>query len=72
MPFGLRFLVIVITLEVSTGTRQGGEGGAYLLVACLSHLTIDHASLSRRSTVPTPISGDTSNIEALITFFSGG
>ena len=24
------------------------------LVVCLSHLTIDHASLSRRSTVPTP------------------
>ena len=27
----------------------------YSFVACLSHLTIDHASLSRRSTVPTPI-----------------
>ena len=30
-------------------------GGGYSFVACLSHLTIDHASLSRRSTVPTPI-----------------
>ena len=29
-------------------------GGAYSFVACLGHLTIDHASLSRRSTVPTP------------------
>ena len=29
----------------------GGEGRAYSLVACLIHLTIDHASLSRRSTV---------------------
>ena len=29
-------------------------GGAYSFVACLSHLTIDPASLSRPSTVPTP------------------
>ena len=29
-------------------------GGEYWFVACLSHLTLDHASLSRRSTVPTP------------------
>ena len=41
--------------------RGGGRGGAYSFVACLSHLTIDHASLSRRSTVPTPIR-HTSNI----------
>ena len=27
-------------------------GGAYLFVACLSNLIIDHASLSRRRTVP--------------------
>ena len=27
-----------------------GVGGAYSFVACLSHLTIDHAALSRRST----------------------
>ena len=39
----------------------GGRAWAYFSVACLSHLTIDHASLSRRSTVPTP-NGDTSNI----------
>ena len=32
----------------------GIGGGGYSFVACLSHLTIDHASLSRRSTVPTP------------------
>ena len=31
----------------------GVEVAAYLLVACLSHSTIDHASLSRRSIVPT-------------------
>ena len=44
-------------------------GGAYSFVACcLSHLTIDHAFLSRRSTVPTP-NRDTSNIWALITLF---
>ena len=33
---------------------EGGEGGTHLLFT-LSHLAIDHASLSRRSTVPTPI-----------------
>ena len=50
-----------------TGTGTGG-GAAYSFVACLSHLTIDHASLSRRSTVPTPTPNrDTSNIWALIT-----
>ena len=44
-----------------------GRGGAgYSFVACPSHLTIDHASLSRRSTLPSP-NRDTSNIWALIT-----
>ena len=43
-----------------------GGRGAYSSVACLSHLALDHASLSRRSTVPTP-NRDTSNIWALIT-----
>ena len=43
---------------------RGGEG-AYSFVACLSHLTVDHASLSRRSTVPAP-NRDTSNIWAPI------
>ena len=47
-----------------TGTR----GGAYSFVACLSHLIIYHASLSRRSTVPTP-NRDTPNVWALITLF---
>ena len=36
-------------------------GGAYSLVACLSHLATDHASFSRRAPVPTP-NRDTSNI----------
>ena len=40
-------------------------GGVYSFVACFSHLTVDHESLSRRSTVPTS-SRDTSNIWALI------
>ena len=50
-------------------SRGGGGGeGAYSFVACLSHLTIDHASLSRRSTVPTPNRDTpTSNIWALST-----
>ena len=47
----------------------GGERwGAYSFVACLRHLIIDDASLSRRSTVSTP-NKDTSNILALIVFF---
>ena len=34
--------------------EQEKEGkGPYSFVACVSHLTIDHASISRRSTVPT-------------------
>ena len=32
---------------------RGGAGGANSFVACLSHLTIDNAFLSRRRTVPT-------------------
>ena len=34
--------------------KRGGGGGGDSLVARLCHLTIDYASLSRRSTVPTP------------------
>ena len=34
--------------------RRGGGRGAYSFVACLSHLTVGHACLSRWSTVPTP------------------
>ena len=49
--------VATATPTVDTTVRKG----------CLSHLAIDHASLSRRSTVPAPNRG-TSNIWALITF----
>ena len=44
-----------------------GSGGSF--VACLRYLINDHthASLSRRSTVPTPNNRDTSNNWALIT-----
>ena len=57
------------------GRRQGREGcgdggrggGAYSFVACLGHVTNDHTSLSRRSTVPTP-NRNTSNNWALIAF----
>ena len=49
------------------GEIRGGGGGIVPL-ACLSQLNIGHASLSRRSTVPTPMnSRDTSNIRALLT-----
>ena len=51
----------VISWGGGGGEGAGAGGGAYSFVACLSHLTIDNASLSRRSTVPTP-DRDTSNI----------
>ena len=39
--------------------------GAYSCVACLGHLTVYHASLSRLSTIHIP-NGDTSSILALV------
>ena len=45
-----------------------GVGGAYSFAACLSDLTIEHASLSRRRTLSTP-NRDASNIRALSTIF---
>ena len=39
------------------------------MVACLSHLTIDHASLSRRSTVPTPNKRHLQHLGAHYVFF---
>ena len=50
----------------NTRTAKRGGGGAYSSVACPSHLTIDHASLSRQGTVPTSNRG-TANIWALVT-----
>ena len=58
---------VVAGVGAKSGSAAKSVGGAYSFVAGLSHLTIDHASLSRRSTVPTP-SRDTSNIRALVTF----
>ena len=65
------FVVRVSLVLWQTPLRKSsppGGGRAYSFVACLSRLTIDHASFSRRSTVPTS-NRDTSNIWALITFF---
>ena len=44
------------------------QNGAAVLKG-LSHLAIDHAPVSRRTTVPAPI-GATSNVLALVTSFS--
>ena len=60
--------------NVSRRRYDGGEVvvvgvRAYSFVACFTLLIIGHASLSRQSTVHTP-NRDTSNIWALITFFS--
>ena len=59
LAVGLVLFLAVVVIVV-------GGGRAYSFVACLGHLTIDHASLARRSTVPTA-NRDTSNIWALIT-----
>ena len=61
----LRLLYLNQVCTRRGGTRKhyaciGGGGGAYSVVARLSHLTIEHAPLSRRSAVPTP-ERDTSN-----------
>ena len=48
------------------GGRWRGAGGAYSFVAYLSHLTIDHASLSRHG-APFLLLIETSNIWTLIT-----
>ena len=49
------------------GWRGVGEG-RYSFLACLSYLTIDHASLSRRS-APSLLLVETSNLWTLLTFF---
>ena len=54
-----------LTPKCRFGTVRGGVLSCYLP---RSHSIIDHASLPRRSTVPTP-DRDTSNIWAPITFF---
>lgn len=54
--------------EEGTGGRGGG-GRAYSFAVCRSRLTIDIASLSRRSAVCTA-TRDTFNIRAFISFFS--
>ena len=46
LAVGLVLFLAVVIIVV-------GGGRAYSVVACLGHLTIDHASLARRSTVPT-------------------
>ena len=46
-----------------------GGGGGYSVFAWLSHFTIDRASLSSRSTAPTP-NRDTSNVRVLSTIIS--
>ena len=43
-----------ITIIVSGEVCTDNGGGAYSFVACLSRMTIDHAPLARRRTVPTP------------------
>lgn len=47
--------------------REGGIPFSY--VFCVTHVVIDHVSLSRRGTVPTPKRDNTSNIWARIIFF---
>ena len=66
-----KYLIRTISRHQRISLFGGGDvrrGGGYSFVACLSNLTTDHASLSRRRTVPTP-NGDTSNIWAPFTLF---
>ena len=55
---------VVVALE----EPARGEGRGYSFVACPSHLSVFHASLSRLITAPSPIR-DISNIWALTVFF---
>ena len=41
---------VVLVPQICQGGGKRGRGGGYSFVACLRHLTIDHARLSRRST----------------------
>ena len=47
----VRVVVLVECCRRGRAAARGrrAEGGAYSFVACLSHWTVDHASLSRRS-----------------------
>ena len=54
--------------RTETGGPSGG-GGTQLPPALLSHSTVDHASLSRRSTVPTHNGNTSTNSGALITHY---
>ena len=49
------------------GGGGGGGGGGVPIAACLSHVTVEHASLSRRSTVHIP-NRDASNIGKISKF----
>ena len=51
------------------GMAVRGEGGASSFAACLRPVTLDHASLSRRSTVPIPNRDDTSNLRPSLRSF---
>ena len=55
--------------HVMNGRRRTAIWGGTHLSLALGHLTLDHALLSRGSTVPVP-DRDTFNISALITSFS--
>ena len=55
-------------MHQARSTVSCSGGGRYLFVACLRHLTNDHASFSRRSTIPTP-TRDTSYIRRSLLFF---
>ena len=48
-PAGLpRFCELILQVSRKSARRRRRGGGAYSVVACLSHFTIDYASLSRR------------------------
>ena len=61
--------VIVVVAVEGEGVEGGlGKGGAYSCVACLCHFNIDHASLARRGTVPTPDRDSSQHLGAYYAF----
>ena len=55
-------------LLASSAKRTRGRGGGTHFVACFGRLNIDLASISRRSTVPTPTRGNGGGVAGACTW----
>ena len=61
--------LIILSVQYHAIHGRGQGGGGYSSVACLKHLTIDHASVSSRSTVTTRSKGHLQHLGAHCVFF---